>query len=151
MIPISLTVHQDAEYSNNGSVDWDEPPLSSSPTFYLGALLPTLLQVHWPFFLRSLPSNWGWEFSSLFVPSPSTLHYEHTSPLILKLHFPSFYLWPQPHLNLSVQPRSLAPSFLHLFFKGLPAVTRFLLSLLFNRLNNLPPYTSTCNSCALGS
>lgn len=46
MTPIGSAVHQDAEYSNDGSVDWNEPPLSSKSNLLLEALLPTLLQVH---------------------------------------------------------------------------------------------------------
>lgn len=64
------------------------------------------------FFLQSLQNNWGWELSSLslcnLLQDCITVS-ELTSPLISKLHLPSFYLWPQPCLNLSVLPRSLAP------------------------------------------
>lgn len=121
MTPIGLTVHQDAEYSKEGSVDWNETLLLSSPTFYLEHCCQhyfrsIVLFSCGPF---KVPEDGNSAASLCNLLQHCTTPFKHTFPLISKLHLPSFYMWPQLPLNLSVQPRSLAPSVSYLFSKRL--------------------------------
>lgn len=118
---LCLTADQHGEYSNDGRVDCDEPPLSTSPTFYLEHCCQDYFRsfdlFSWGPFKVTEDGNSAASLCNLL--QLCTTLFKHIFLLISKFDLSGFNLWPQPHLNLSVQPRSLAPSVLYLFFKKL--------------------------------
>lgn len=145
MTPISLTVHPDTECSNDRSVGWNEPPLPSGPTFYLEHCCQ-LLQVHWPFFLQTLQSNWGWEFSTLCAISFNTalLSIQALSPRY-QSSTSQASTWDHSQVWICQSNQEV---WFHQFHICSSRGCRLPLDL-FSAFSLTPPsYTSTCNPCS---